>query len=171
MSISVETVKQLRELSGAGVMECKAALEKCQGDMKKAHEDLKAKGFAKAAKKAERVTSQGIVACYVHNGSKLGAMVEVACETDFVARTDQFQKLAHDLAMQVAAAAPTYVSEADIPADLPEDKKVDPVVACLMKQPFIKDPAMTMEDVVKQTIGSLGENIRVRRFVRFDLGN
>ena len=170
MNISVECVKELRELTGAGIMECKAALVKAEGDVTKAREDLKAKGFARAAKKAERVTSQGMIGSYVHTGNKLGAMVEIACETDFVARTPQFQQLAHDLAMQVAATAPLYVSAADVPADLPEDKKVDPVVACLMQQPFIKDPALTMEDVVKGVIGTLGENIRVRRFTRFELG-
>lgn len=171
LNISVESVKELRELTGAGIMECKAALEKAQGDIKRAREDLKAKGFAKAARKAERVTSQGMVGCYIHTGNKLGAMVEINCETDFVARTPQFQQLAHDLAMQVAATAPLYLTAADVPADLPEDKKVDPAVACLMQQPFIKDPAVTMEDVVKGTIGTLGENIRVRRFIRFELGN
>ncbi|MBI2853497.1 MAG: translation elongation factor Ts [Chloroflexi bacterium] len=166
MNISVDAVKELRQRTGAGVMDCKAALEKAKGDMDKACEDLKQKGFASAEKKATRATGQGVIECYIHTGQKVGAMLELNCETDFVARTDQFRQLAHDLAMQITATSPLYVSAADIP----ENTQVDPVVACLLQQPFIKDPSKTIEEIIKQAVATLGENIRVRRFARFEIG-
>ncbi|MBI2957953.1 MAG: elongation factor Ts [Chloroflexi bacterium] len=166
MSIPVEAVKKLRERTGAGVIDCKAALEKCAGDVEKACDILKEKGLAIAQKKAQRVTTQGVVECYIHAGRKVGSMVELNCETDFVARTDQFLKLAHDISMQVAAMSPLYLSAQDIP----EGAEVDPASACLLKQPFIKDPSKTIETLVSETIGTLGENIRIRRFARYEIG-
>jgi elongation factor Ts len=166
LGVSVDTVKELRLRTGAGVIACKTALEKCNGNIDQACEDLKQKGLTIAQKKAERATTQGVIECYIHNGRKVGAMVELNCETDFVARTDQFLQLVHDVAMQVAAMAPQFVSVQDIP----EGTEGDPSSLALMQQPFIKDPARTIEDLVKQTIASVGENIRIRRFVRYDIG-
>jgi len=166
LSISVEAIKELRQLTGAGPRDCKVALEKSGGDVERACEDLKQKGLAVAQKKAERVTAQGIIETYIHTGRKVGAMVELNCETDFVARTDQFMKLAHDIAMQVAAMSPLYVSTQDIP----EGAEIDPASACLMAQAFIKDPGKTIDGLVKEAIASLGENIRIRRFVRYEIG-
>jgi elongation factor Ts len=128
---------------------------------------LKEKGLLKAQKKAERATSQGLVECYVHTAGRIGAMVEVNCETDFVARTDEFKELAHCLAMQVAALSPQYVSEEDIP----EDADVNPEEACLLRQQYIKDPAKTVKDIIVETIAKVGENIRVGRFARYELGD
>ncbi|MEL7562357.1 MAG: translation elongation factor Ts [Dehalogenimonas sp.] len=166
MQISAEAVKQLREKCGAGVMECRNALIESQGDIDKAFDTLQAKGFLKAAKKAERVTGQGLVEGYVHTGGRVGALIELNCETDFVARTEEFKKLAHDIAMQVAAMCPLYLTEADRPADC----EAEASAACLMTQPFIKDPSKTIKDLITDTIARTGENIRLKRFVRFELG-
>ncbi|MDO8472579.1 MAG: elongation factor Ts [Dehalococcoidia bacterium] len=166
MSITAEAVKELRQRTGAGFRDCKTTLEHCAGDLDKACEELKSKGLAIAQKKAERVTTQGVIETYVHNGRMVAAMVELNCETDFVARTDQFLKLAHDVAMQVAAMSPCYVS----PQDIPEGTEVDMASACLLQQMFIKDPSKTIETLVKETIASVGENIRIRRFVRYEVG-
>ena len=165
MGVSVEIVKELRQRTGAGVIACKASLERCGGNIDQACEDLKQKGLAVAQKKAQRATTQGVTECYIHNGRKVGAMVELNCETDFVARTDQFLQLAHDVAMQIAAMSPKYVSAQDIP----EDAEGDPTALSLMQQPFIKDPSKTIEELVKQTIASVGENIRIRRFIRYEM--
>lgn len=164
--IPAALVKELRERSGAGVMECKTALEEADGDLDRAASLLQDRGIAKAEKKAHRETSQGVVDCYIHAGGRIGTMVEVNCETDFVARTDDFRSLAHDLAMQVAATTPLAVSE----DDLPSGAEGDPKELCLLRQPFIKDESKTVEDLVKETIAKTGENIRVRRFARFELG-
>ena len=166
LSVSVETIKVLRERTSAGVMDCKRALQEADGDMEKAEEILKALGVASAEKKASRATNQGLVESYVHSGGRIAAIVEVNCETDFVARTDEFKMLAHDLAMQVAAMSPQYVDSSDIP----EDQEVTPDQSCLMQQPFIKDPSMSIDERVNEAIGVLGENVRVRRFSRFALG-
>jgi elongation factor Ts len=166
MAISAAQVKELRELTNAGVMECKAALDEADGDITKATAILKERGLAQAEKKSERETSQGLVECYVHAGGRIGSMVEVNCETDFVARTDDFKTLAHDLAMQVAATGPIALTKDDLPEDFDED----PVQACLMLQPFIKDAALSIDELVKETIAKTGENIRVTRFSRFELG-
>ena len=167
MEISITSIKELREQCGAGIMECRSALVKAGGDMEKALEDLKEMGCLKAAKKAERATEQGLVESYIHVGGRIGAMIEVNCETDFVARTDVFKELAHNLAMQVAAMCPQFISEKDIP----EDAEVEDVeTACLLKQAYIKDPVMTIQDVVVEAIAKLGENIRISRFTRFELG-
>ena len=165
MTITTEQIKELRARTSAGVMDCKKALEQCEGDLDAAESFLKEKGVASAAKKAGRDTNQGLVETYIHSGGRIGAMVEVNCETDFVARTKDFENLAHDIAMQIAAMNPSYVGGTDNPNedDLPEE-------SYLLSQPFIKDPSKSIQDVINETVGKLGENIRVRRFQRFSLG-
>lgn len=146
-------------------MECRNVLNECDGDIEKAAQILKERNLYKAEKKKERVTSQGIVDAYIHAGGRIGAMIEINCETDFVARTNEFKQLAHDLAMQVAAMDPKFVSKAQIPdgSDLTES-------SCLLQQSFIKCAEMTIQDYINQTIAKLGENINVKRFIRFEMG-
>lgn len=167
MEISIEMIKELREQCGAGIMECRNTLLEVEGDMGKALQVLKEKGLLKAEKKAERATTQGLIEAYVHTGGRIGALVEVNCETDFVARTDEFKELAHNLAMQVAALSPQFVTKEEIP----EGIDIEPKTACLLLQPYIKDPSMTVRDVIVETIAKTGENIKVSRFARFELGN
>ncbi|MDD4859169.1 MAG: elongation factor Ts [Dehalococcoidales bacterium] len=167
MEISTQAIKELRSKSGAGVMECRSALVVCEGDTEKALVILKEKGLLKAEKKSQRTTAQGLVEAYIHTGGRVGAMVELNCETDFVARTDEFKVLAHFLAMQVAALDPKYIAKEDIPADATD---IDPQSACLLLQPFIKDPTKTVKDLIVETIARTGENIKVGRFARFELG-
>lgn len=166
MEASVDEIKALRERTGAGIMDCKRALEQANGSIEQAEEILRRQGIASAAKKAGRTTNDGLVEAYIHSGGRIGAMVEVNCETDFVARTDDFRELAHDLAMQIAAMAPLYIDSEDVeegePPPAPE--------ACLMQQAFIKDPSKTVKELINEAVGKLGENIRVRRFSRFALG-
>ena len=164
--VSVEAIRALREETGAGVMDCKRALDEAGGDLTKAQEILREQGIASAAKKASRATNDGVIESYVHSGGRIGVLVEVNCETDFVARTPEFKELAHNLAMQVAAMAPQHVDSEDVP----EGEEVNPQEVCLMQQAFIRDPGKTIEDLLKETVGRLGENIRVRRFARFSLG-
>lgn len=178
VSITTEMIKELRERTGAGIMDAKRALEEAAGDMERAAEILRQQGLARAARKAGRATSQGLVHAYIHGGGRIGALIEVNCETDFVARTAEFKQLVHDLAMQVAATAPQYVSVEDVPADVLDAEAQQPGArekflqqAVLLAQPFIKDPSRTVEDVIKQAIARLGENIRVKRFARFELGS
>ena len=166
MQITTDDIKTLRERTGAGVMDCKRALEGSKGNLDLAEDKLRTLGIASAAKKASRDTNQGVIETYVHSGGRIGAMVEVNCETDFVARTDDFSSLAHDIAMQVAAMSPRYLTSVNVPAD--EAARPDEI--CLLQQPFIKDPSITIQDLVTGVIGKLGENIRVRRFTRFSLG-
>ncbi len=147
-------------------MDCKRALQESNGDLAGAEEILRERGIASAAKKASRATNQGVVESYIHSGGRIGAIVEVNCETDFVARTPDFKELAHDLAMQVAAMSPLYVDDSEIP----DGDEVDPQQACILQQPFIKDPSRTVQDLVNEAISKLGENVRVRRFTRFSLG-
>ncbi|MBN1656985.1 MAG: elongation factor Ts [Anaerolineae bacterium] len=189
-------VKELRQATGAGVLDCKEALQASEGDFDKAATYLREKGLAAAAKRAEREADEGLIGSYIHAGSKVAALVELNCETDFVARTDQFQELAHDLAMQVVAAKPLYLNRADVPQAIVEqemsvyraqmadsgkpaqiverivqgklDKFYEEVV--LLEQPFIKDPAVTVGEMVQQKNALLGENLVVRRFVRFEVG-
>ena len=161
-------IKELREQSGAGIMDCRNTLLVAEGDMDKALQILKENGLLKAKKKAERATSQGLVEAYVHAGGRIGAMVELNCETDFVARTDEFRELAHCLAMQVAAMSPQFISEEGIPEEAGD---VDPKAACLLLQPYIKDPTMTIQDVIVEAVAKVGENIKVGRFTRFELGD
>jgi elongation factor Ts len=198
MASRAELVKQLRELTGAGVMDCKAALEASGGDLGKAIEFLRKKGLADAAQKAHRAAREGLVGSYIHPGGKIGVLVEVGCETDFVARTDGFQQLVKDLAMQVAAANPAYVSREDVPGDVLEkereiyrqqmaDQKKPPQVIdkivegklekfyaeqCLLDQPFIKDAAgkTNVKDLVGQVSARVGEKVVIRRFSRFQVG-
>ena len=196
MSISADIVKQLRERSGAGMMDCKKALVEAGGDMERAMTILREKGISKAATKAGRATKEGVIGCYVHPGDKLAVLVEINCETDFVARTDQYKELAKNLAMHVAAANPLVVrreelSQEQIVAEReiyrtqalnegkPEkivdrivDGKVDKYYAevCLMEQAYVKDPDKTINDLINEMIGKIGENMSIRRFVRFRLG-
>jgi elongation factor Ts len=164
--VSATLVKELRERTRAGVMQCKSALEETRGDLERAEALLEERGLALAEERAHRETTQGLVECYIHAGGRVGSMVEVNCETDFVARTDEFKALAHDLAMQVVAASPVSVSE----KDLPSEAEGDPAELCLLRQPFIKDDSRAVEDVVKEVVAKTGENIQVRRFTRFELG-
>jgi len=194
--ITPQMVKELRERTQAGMMDCKRALEATGGDMEKAVAYLREKGLAAAAKKAGRVAAEGLVEAYIHPGGRVGVLIEVNCETDFVARTDDFRQLARDLAMQVAASRPLYVSREDVPAAVLEEERriyraaalnegkpehvVDKIVegrlekffkeVCLLEQPFIKDPDRTVNDLIQEKIASMGENITVRRFARFERG-
>lgn len=198
MAQSLELVKELRELTGAGVVDCKAALEASQGDIQKAVEFLRKKGLADAAKRAHREAREGLVSAYIHTGGKIGVLVEVDCETDFVARTDGFRELVKDLAMQVAASNPTYVSREDVPGEVVEkereiyrqqlaDQKKPPHVLdkivegklekfyseqCLLEQLFIKDPSgkTRVKDLVSQLSAQVGERVVVYRFTRFQVG-
>ena len=177
MVISASQVKELREKTGAGIMECKRALEEAGGNLERATDILKQQGLAKAEKKSGRAALQGLVEPYIHAGGRIGALVEVNCETDFVARTPDFRGLAHDLAMQVAATSPRYVSEDVIPVEAFDalereygDRKKVLEAVSLMDQFFIKDGRRTVRDLVRDQIAKLGENIVVRRFARFELG-
>ena len=196
MQITAKLVKELRDKTGAGMMDCKKALGETDGDVEAAIKVLRERGIAKAATKAGRATSEGLVASYIHPGDKLGVLVEINCETDFVARTDQFQTFARDVAMHVAASAPLCVTREEVDQDLIEkereiyktqaindgkpEKIIDKIVdgriekyygeIVLTEQPFVKDTDKTVGDLVQETIGSLGENIQIRRFTRFRLG-
>jgi elongation factor Ts len=198
MSVSPELVKKLREQSGAPMLECKKALEEAQGDLEKAFTVLRKRGMASAAKKAGRVASEGVVGSYIHAGGKIGVLVEVNCETDFVARHEEFQQLAHDLAMQICATDPRFIRKDDVtPAALEREREVlhaqamasgkpEAVVArivegklekffeesCLYEQHFIKDAAgtLTIGELIASKIAKFGENITVRRFARFKVG-
>jgi elongation factor Ts len=160
-------VKRLREATNAGVMDCKRALDETGGDFEKAVKYLREQGVAGADKKASRETSQGLVDAYIHAGGRIGVLVEVNCETDFVARTDAFKQLVHDVAMQIAGIPTTLVINED---ELPADAEGGVEETVLMKQHFIKDSSRTMEQLVKEAIATTGENIRIRRFTRFELG-
>jgi len=196
MEITAQAVKELREKSGAGMMDCKRVLQEADGDLEKAMQLLRERGIAKAAKKEGRATKEGIIYSYIHPGDKLGVLVELNCETDFVARTDDFRALAKELAMQVAAAGPLVVAPENLSEDMiakereiyrqqalnegKPEKVVDKIVdgkikkyqqeVCLLLQPYIKDQDKTVSDLVTETVAKLGENISVRRFARFRLG-
>lgn len=195
--ISAKSVKELREKTGAGMMDCKKALQETQGDMTKAVEYLRQKGLASAGKKSGRIAAEGLIDSYIHTGGRIGVLVEVNCETDFVARNEVFKGLVQDIAKQVAACPNVeYVQVSDIPAEIAEREKaiamgsdalkgkpeavkakivqgkVDKTLKelCLMNQPFIRDQSITVEELVKQAVAQLGENIQIRRFSRFVLG-
>ncbi len=196
MAISTDQIKQLREATGAGVLDCRAALEQSGGDFDKAVTYLREKGLAKAAKRADKEASDGIVELYSHGGGRVGVMVEVNCETDFVARSEAFRTLAHEIALQIAAASPEWVKVDDVPEAVaneereiamnraredgkPEtawakivegrmDKYLDEKV--LLRQPYVRDENKTVQDLISEAIGSIGENIVVRRFARWELG-
>jgi len=168
LQVSTTAIKDLREKTGAGVMDCKKDLVEAEGDLEKAIEILNQRGIALALKKAERVADQGIIEAYIHPGGRIGVLVEVNCETDFVARTDEFKELAHNLALQVAAMCPQFISLEDMAQEIETD--ADTKTACLLSQPYIKEPDKTVQDLVTETIAKVGENIKVRRFIRFELG-
>jgi len=194
--ITSEMVKELRERTGAGIMDCKKVLNEANGDIEKAIELLRERGLAAAAKKAGRITAEGIVDSYIHLGGKIGVLIEVNCETDFVAKTNEFKAFVRDMAMQVAAANPKYITREEVPADMIEKEKeilrsqalnegkpaniVDRIVEgrlekfykeiCLLEQPFIKDDSKAVKDVLNETIAKLGENITIRRFTRYEMG-
>jgi len=196
LNITVELVKELRNETGAGVLDCRKALEAYEGDLEKATAYLREKGLAAAAKRADRVASEGIVESYGHPGGRVGVLVEVNCETDFVARTEKFQDFVHDVALHVAAMSPVYMTPEDIPAEELEREKeiyrqqalqegkperiVERIVegrlkkfyaeTCLMEQPFVKDDDVLIKDLVKTKIAELKENIIIRRFARYELG-
>ena len=196
MEINAKLVKELRDSTGCGMMDCKKALAECDGDMEKAGEYLRQKGIASASKKEGRATSQGIVGSYIHMGGKVGVLVEVACETDFVARTEAFQEFVHNVAMHIAAARPVAVSRDEVDGTLVEKEKeiyaaqmreqgkpeamIDKIVVgkvdkyysdvALLEQKYVKDPDMTIEDYLKSVIGALGENMQIKRFARFEIG-
>jgi elongation factor Ts len=196
VEISASLVKELRALTGAGVIDCRNALAECRGDLEKAQQLLRAKGLASAARKSGRVAKEGLVASYIHGGGRLGVLVEVNCETDFVARTDDFKTLARDVSMQVAASDPRYVSRDDVPeevvaaeraaylakaradgkngsdAEAEAEKQMEKFyqAACLLEQPFIRDERKTVGELIKEVIAKTAENIQVRRFARFRLG-
>ncbi len=196
MEISAELVKKLREKTGVGLMDCKEALKHTDGDMEKSVEYLREKGLAKLQKRSGRAASEGVISSYIHAGSKVGVMVEVNSETDFVAKTDEFQNFARDVAMQITAANPVYIKREDIPEEVKEKEKalyrrqaiesgkpekiLDKIAegkmekyyqeVCLLEQTFIKNPDMTIKGLLEELVVKLGENIVVRRFARFQLG-
>jgi elongation factor Ts len=196
MAITAEQVKTLRDKTGAGMMECKAALTESNGNIEDAITLLRKRGLAQAAKRAGRSTQQGAVGSYIHLGGKIGVLVEVNCESDFVARTDNFQQLVKDVAMHVAASDPRYVRREDVPADVLEKERsiyraqfegsgkpaqvIDKIVegklgsyyeqVCLLDQPFVREPALTVKQLVEQAIAKTGENVQISRFCRFKLG-
>lgn len=196
MEVAASSVKELREKTGAGVLDCKKALAECAGDLERAVDYLRQKGLAAAVKKAGRVVAEGLVGAYIHAGGKIGVLIELNCETDFVARTAEFQALLKDLAMQIAAANPRYLRPEDVPPDelvrekeiyrrqasdsgKPE-KVVEKIVegkmerfyseVCLLEQAFIKDPDRRIVDLLREAVARLGENIQVRRFARYQIG-
>ena len=195
-TISASLVKELREMTGAGMMDCKKALQETDGNMEKAAEYLREKGMADSVKKAGRIASEGLVVSYIHMGGKVGVLLEINCETDFVAKTDKFKALGQDIAMQIAAANPTCVRREEVdPAAIEHERQVlreqainegkpEKIVermvegrlekyykeVCLLDQPYIKDPDVTISDLVKGKIAKIGENISIRRFVRYQLG-
>jgi len=196
MAITTEQIKELREATAAGILDCRKALESADGDFDKAVDYLREKGLAKAAKRSDREASEGMLELYSHGNGRVGVMVEVNCETDFVARSEAFRSFAHEIALQIAAAAPVYIRKEDVPAEVLEHEreiararaleegKPAPVVerivdgriekyydeACLLRQPYIRDEQVTIEKLLAQTIGSIGENIIIRRFKRWEVG-
>lgn len=196
MTITSKMVKELRDKTNAGMMDCKKALQENNGDMEKSIDFLRQKGLAVAAKRAGRATSEGVIETYIHGGSKLGVMVELGCETDFVAKTDDFINFAKDVAMQIAATNPVSMSREDVPADLLERERdiykqqalesgkpeniIDKIITgkldrffaenCLLEQKFVKDPDITIQDKLNQLIASMGENISIKKYVRLQVG-
>ncbi|HEY3344687.1 MAG TPA: translation elongation factor Ts [Anaerolineaceae bacterium] len=195
-TITTDMIKQLREATGAGVLDCRKALQEADGDFNKAHDFLREKGLATAAKRAARQASEGVVELYSHGNGRVGVMVEVNSETDFVGRSEAFRKFAHELALQIAAGAPTYIREEDIPAEViehetqiattkaREEGKPDTVIprivegsltkfkdeTVLLRQVYVRDDSLTIQQLLNQLVASLGENVVIRRFVRWELG-
>ena len=166
MKISIEAVKELRNRTNVGIADCNKALLEVCGDMEKAVEFLKQRGAAIAEKKKDAAVTEGVIEAYIHHTKRIGALVELNCETDFVAHTAEFKELAHDLAMQIAATSPQFLTS----EELPPKAETDPQAACLLSQPFIKEPDKTVQEIIAETIAKVGENIKVRRFARFELG-
>ncbi|MDL2235004.1 translation elongation factor Ts [Christensenellaceae bacterium OttesenSCG-928-L17] len=195
---TAKNVMELREMTGSGMMDCKKALTECNGDMEKAKDYLREKGLAAAAKKAGRIAAEGIVDSYIHMGGKIGVLVEVNCETDFVAKTDDFKNFVHNVAMQIAAANPTYISKDEVPQDEIEKEKeilraqakqepnpkpdniIDKMVngriekyykeVCLLEQVYVKDSDKTVSQMLNETVAKIGEKISIRRFARYEMG-
>lgn len=196
MAITTEQIKELREATGAGILDCRKALESADGDFQKAVDYLREKGLAKAAKRSDREASEGVLELYSHGNGRVGVMVEVNCETDFVARSEAFRKFAHEVALQIAAAAPRYIKVEEIPAEVLEHEReiararardegkpeqvIERIVegrlekfydeVCLLRQPYIRDEQVTIEKMLHQNIAAIGENIIIRRFVRWEVG-
>ena len=196
MQITTEMIKQLRETTGAGILDCRKALESSNGDMDQAIDFLREKGLATAAKRSDRQASEGVVELYSHGGGRVGVMVEVNCETDFVGRSEAFRNLAHELALQIAAASPLYIKEEDVPAEViehetkiatakaREEKKPEAIIpkivegslnkfkddTVLMRQAYIRDESITIQGLINQNVAAIGENVIVRRFARYALG-
>ena len=196
MAVSAREVKELREQTGAGMMDCKKALSECGGNFEEAVKLLRTKGLAAAAKRSGRATKQGLVESYIHAGGKIGVLVEVGCETDFVARNDEFRTFVHDIAMHIAAAAPLYITREDVPAEVIESElaiykdqaratgkpgnilekiatgKLDKYYeqVCLLEQPFVRNDKLTVEQLLGELVSKIGENITIKRFARFELG-
>ncbi|HEY5573652.1 MAG TPA: translation elongation factor Ts [Anaerolineales bacterium] len=196
MAISAEQIKALREVTGAGILDCRRALEEAGGDIDKAVEILRERGLAKAAKRADREASEGVLELYSHGGGRVGVMVEVNCETDFVARSEAFRTFAHEVALQIAAGDPQYIAPEDIPEEVLEQERqkarrlaldegkpehiTDRIVegrlekfkddVCLLRQAYIRDDSITIQDLLNQNIAAIGENIVIRRFVRWEVG-
>lgn len=195
-TITIDMIKELREATGAGILDCRKALEQSNGDVKQALDHLREKGLALAAKRSGRRASEGVVELYSHGNGRVGVMVEVNCETDFVGRSDEFRKLAHELALQIAASSPIYIKEEDIPASVleheaqiatnkaREEGKPEQIIprivegalkkfkdeVVLLKQPYIRDESITIQELINQNLATIGENLVVRRFVRWALG-
>ncbi len=167
--MSLDLIKELREETNCGIIDCKKALEQAGGDLKKAKEILREKGLQMALKKASRVAKEGRVEAYIHNGSKIGVLIEVNCETDFVARNEAFIQFAKDLAMHIAAMAPLYVKKDDVPADVVAGG-ADIAAICLLEQPFVKDASKSVQDLLNELVAKIGENIVVGRFTRYKVG-
>jgi elongation factor Ts len=196
MAVTTQQIKELREVTSAGIMDCRKALEQANGDFDKAVEYLREKAQETIAKRADRETSEGMIELYSHGNGRVGVMVEVNCETDFVARSDSFRNLAHELALQIAASAPVYIRPQDIPAEVLEDEReqarksalaegkpekiIERIVegklnkyldeTCLLRQPYVRDDEITVEQLLMQNIASIGENVVIRRFARWELG-
>ena len=196
MAVSAREVKELREQTGAGMMDCKKALSECGGNFEEAVKLLRTKGLAAAAKRSGRATKQGLVESYIHASGKIGVLVEVGCETDFVARNDDFRTFVHDIAMHIAAAAPLYITREDVPAEVIESElaiykdqaratgkpgnilekiatgKLDKYYeqVCLLEQPFVRNDKLTVEQLLGELVSKIGENITIKRFARFELG-
>ena len=167
--MSLNAIKELRELTNCGIVDCKKALEQAGGDLKKAKELLREKGLQMALKKASRAANEGRIEAYVHNGNKIGVIVEVNCETDFVARNESFMQFSKDLSMHIAAMAPVYVKKEDVPADVVAGG-ADLKVLCLLEQPFVKDTSKSIQDLLNELVAKIGENIVIGRFVRYKIG-
>lgn len=196
MSVSAEQIKELRQATGAGILDCRNALEASSGDLEKATELLRERGLARAEKKADRETSAGLLDLYSHGEGRVGVMVEVNCETDFVARTDEFREFAHEIALQIAAASPMWVSEEDVPQDVLEaerntaramaesegkpDQVVEKIVEgrlakfldenCLLRQEYLREGDKTINELLLETVAAIGENVNIRRFERWSVG-